>query len=116
MILNRYTFTVFSNVLVYCIMWGVLHITGNDADAQIGPGDSPKFQKVVLIGISIGLVTSLIFHVFLKEGANGNGDVNGNRTQYFDFFSFYLSPYSSLYIPTAVKTLQQFSTIFRCPS
>lgn len=81
-VLNRYTFTVFSNVLVYCIMWGVLHITGDqDVDAQIGPGDVHKFQKVVLIGIGIGLVASLIFHVFLKEGANGNGDANGNATQ-----------------------------------
>ncbi|XP_032689557.1 major facilitator superfamily domain-containing protein 12-like isoform X1 [Odontomachus brunneus] len=72
----RYTFTVFSNVLVYCIMWGVLHITSDQTDAQIGPGDVYKFQKVVLIGLGIGLVTSLIFHVFLKEGANGNGDSN----------------------------------------
>lgn len=62
-------------------MWGVLHITSDQTDAQIGPGDVYKFQKVVLIGLGIGLVASLIFHVFLKEGANGNGDANGNTTQ-----------------------------------
>lgn len=83
-IFDRYMFTVFSNVLVYCVMWGILHITSDpDTDAQIGPGDVDKFQKVVLIGIGIGLVASFIFHIFLKEGANGNGGANGNRTQLF---------------------------------
>lgn len=78
-ILNRFTFTVFSNVLVYCIMWGVLHVTSDEYDSQIGPGDIHKFQKVVLIGVATGLIASIIFHVVVKESANGNA--NGNRVQ-----------------------------------
>ncbi|KYM85340.1 putative MFS-type transporter C19orf28 [Atta colombica] len=70
----RFTFTVFSNVLVYCIMWGVLHVTSDEYDTQIGPSDIHKFQKVVLIGIVIGLVTSIIFHVVVKESANGTAN------------------------------------------
>lgn len=72
----RFTFTVFSNVLVYCIMWAVLHVTSDEYDSQIGPGDIYKFQKVVLIGIATGLVASFIFHVVVKESANG--DANGS--------------------------------------
>lgn len=75
--LNRFTFTVFSNVLVYCIMWGVLHVTGDEYDAQIGPNDIHKFQKVVLIGIATGLVASIVFHVIVKESSNGNANGNG---------------------------------------
>ncbi|XP_011167383.2 major facilitator superfamily domain-containing protein 12 [Solenopsis invicta] len=70
----RFTFTVFSNVLVYCIMWGVLHVTSDEYDSQIGPGDIHKFQKVVLIGVATGLIASIIFHVVVKESANGNAN------------------------------------------
>jgi hypothetical protein len=41
--LNRYSFTVCSNVLVYLVTWLVLHVSG-EKDAQIGPGDEEKFQ------------------------------------------------------------------------
>lgn len=70
----RFTFTVFSNILVYCIMWGILHITSDQYDAQIGPDDIHKFQKVVLIGMITGLVASIIFHVVVKEGSDGSGN------------------------------------------
>ncbi|KAL6430179.1 hypothetical protein ACFW04_007733 [Cataglyphis niger] len=72
----RFTFTVFSNVLVYCIMWGVLHVTSDAYDTQIGPGDIHKFQKVILIGLVVGLIASIIFHIVVKESANG--DANGS--------------------------------------
>lgn len=89
-------------------MWGVLHITGNEgADAQIGPGDSHKFQTVVLIGIGIGLVASLVFHVFLKEGANGNGDVNGNRTQRFRYFCNSYVQTNGRQNPTAISSFRR---------
>ncbi|XP_024936169.1 major facilitator superfamily domain-containing protein 12 isoform X2 [Cephus cinctus] len=66
----RYSFTVFSNVLVYCIMWGVLHITNeNIPESQIGPSDAYKFQHIVFLGIAIGFLTSVIFHIYVKEGA-----------------------------------------------
>lgn len=60
-------------------MWGVLHVTSNEYDSQIGPDDIHKFQKVVLIAIVVGLIATIIFHAVIKEGANG--DVNGNGTQ-----------------------------------
>lgn len=59
-------------------MWGVLHVTSDEYDSQIGPDDIHKFQKVVLIGTIIGVIASIIFHVVVKEGANG--DTNGNST------------------------------------
>lgn len=67
-------------------MWGVLHVTSNEYDSQIGPDDIYKFQKVVLIGIAVGLVASIIFHAVVKEGANG--DANGNGTQLIGCFNF----------------------------
>ncbi|XP_076667779.1 major facilitator superfamily domain-containing protein 12 [Andrena cerasifolii] len=71
----RYSFTVLSNVFVYCLTWAVLHLTNRDSDSQIGPGDAKKFEEVVLIGIGFGSVTSLLFHVFVKEQVfnNSNG-------------------------------------------
>lgn len=76
----RYSFTVLSNVLVYCITWAVLHITSNqDTNAQIGPQDAQKFQKVVFIGIGIGAVASFIFHIFVKDGSvNNSGAIRRN--------------------------------------
>ncbi|EZA52900.1 hypothetical protein X777_07725 [Ooceraea biroi] len=82
----KFTFTVFSNVLVYCIMWGILHITNDTQyESQIGPGDVYKFQKVVLIGIATGVLASIIFHVVVKERVNDNANDNllhgnGGRT------------------------------------
>lgn len=67
-------------------MWGVLHVTSNEYDSQIGPDDIYKFQKVVLIGIAVGLVASIIFHTVVKEGANG--DANGNGMQLIERFNF----------------------------
>jgi len=60
-------------------MWGVLHVTSNENNSQIGPNDIHKFQKVVLIGTVVGVIASIIFHAVVKEGANGDG--NGNRMQ-----------------------------------
>lgn len=79
----RYSFTVLSNVLVYCITWAVLHITSDqDSKAQIGPQDAPKFQKVVFIGIAVGAVASVLFHIFVKEGSvnNSSGALRRNTT------------------------------------
>lgn len=77
----RYCFTVISNVVVYLITWYVLHISSdNPDDAQIGPNDAPEFQKVVWIGLAIGIFASFIFHIFVKEsnGHTGN-DVRGGQ-------------------------------------
>ncbi|KAJ8678817.1 hypothetical protein QAD02_014604 [Eretmocerus hayati] len=75
----RYSFTVFSNILIYCIAYAVLHITSENPADQIGPKDAVKFQKVVLIGMSVGLLATIIFHIFVKE-ANSD-QVPGNLGQ-----------------------------------
>nr|CAD7459697.1 unnamed protein product [Timema tahoe] len=69
----RYSFTVCSNVLVYLITWGVLHVTSDVQDAQIGPKDAYKFKHIVWIGLSLGAVTSLVFHLFVKEAPLEDG-------------------------------------------
>ncbi|XP_043279350.1 major facilitator superfamily domain-containing protein 12-like [Venturia canescens] len=76
----RYTFTVFSNVLVYCITWGILHITSDSPDVQIGPADAPKFQTIMLIGLSVGFVTSLVFHLMVREGQPDVSSGHSRRT------------------------------------
>ncbi|XP_046403114.1 major facilitator superfamily domain-containing protein 12-like [Ischnura elegans] len=63
----RYSFTVVSNVLVYLVTWGVLHVTNENEDDQIGPKDVGKFQHIALIGIAIGVITSIVFHAGVKE-------------------------------------------------
>lgn len=65
----RYCFTVISNLVVYVITWMVLHLD-NGENSRIGPKDGPKFQHVVWCVLSLGIVCSLIFHVFVKEADN----------------------------------------------
>lgn len=86
LILCRYSFTVLSNVFVYCIAWAVLHITDNkDSGSQIGPDDAKKFQEVVFIGLGIGALTSVLFHIFVKEQTvnNVNGNINCETVHLF---------------------------------
>lgn len=80
-------------------MWGILHITSDEYDAQIGPGDIHKFQKVVLIGVTTGLIASIIFHVVVKEGSNGSA---GNPHEFSNFAAFY----------SALQAVSHFLTIF----
>lgn len=78
----RYSFTVCSNVGVYVITWALLHFTSGESNAQIGPEDAYKFQKVALIGLSIGALASLVFHLSVKEAApldNGFVERMGGR-------------------------------------
>lgn len=82
---SRYTFTVLSNILVYCVTWGVLHITNENPDEQIGPKDADKFQKIVFIGMFVGLVFTIIFHLFVKESRETYGTFK-NFIQSFDSF------------------------------
>lgn len=55
---------------MYCVTWAVLHITNENPDEQIGPKDADKFQIVVFIGMFIGLVFTIIFHIFVKESSS----------------------------------------------
>ncbi|KAK3924979.1 Major facilitator superfamily domain-containing protein 12 [Frankliniella fusca] len=63
----RYTFTVVSNVLIYLVAWLVLHISSDDCDRKIGPSDQKSFQIVVGSGLGIGVLSSILFHVGVKE-------------------------------------------------
>lgn len=62
----RYSFTVISNLLVYIITWTVLHLN-NGESSKIGPGDEDKFQHVVWIVLSVGIICSIFFHLSVKE-------------------------------------------------
>ncbi|KAK5639096.1 hypothetical protein RI129_011588 [Pyrocoelia pectoralis] len=76
----RYCFTVISNVLVYIITWYVLHLSDDPNEGQIGPGDASKFQTVVWTGLSIGVLCTLIFHIFVKEQDDyGGGNVHAGQ-------------------------------------
>ncbi|XP_037074108.1 LOW QUALITY PROTEIN: major facilitator superfamily domain-containing protein 12-like [Pollicipes pollicipes] len=93
----RYGFTVTANILVYIVAWVVLgtvaaddsggdgpNSTGNgtaSANASskagnsttssgIGPSDAPHFKLIVLSTMGVGVVTSLLFHIFTKEPAS----------------------------------------------
>lgn len=48
-------------------MWGFLHIINANTENQVGPDDASKFQGVVWIGLAIGIVCTLVFHIFVKE-------------------------------------------------
>ncbi|XP_061943458.1 major facilitator superfamily domain-containing protein 12 [Apis cerana] len=99
----RYSFTVLSNVFVYCITWAILHITNTkDSNSQIGPDDTKKFQEVVFIGIGIGTITSFLFHIFVKENLNNsNGLVNRNsRTISLILKDIQLYQVACIYMPT----------------
>lgn len=50
-----------------------MHLDNADSSAQIGPNDASKFRAVVFIGLLIGIGTSIIFHVFVKEEDDDTG-------------------------------------------
>lgn len=62
----RYSSTVISNLLVYIITWTVLHLN-NGESTKIGPGDEYKFQHIVWIILSVGIICSALFHIFINE-------------------------------------------------
>lgn len=69
----RYTFTVFSNIIVYLVTWLVFHLNKN-GDTVIGPSDKHKFQTVAYVVVVLGAVTSMVFHVGVKEKVNLDED------------------------------------------
>lgn len=58
----------------------MLHIDAATQQSKIGPVDAPKFRTVVWSGLSVGVVCTVIFHVFVKEsnGITGN-NVRGSQ-------------------------------------
>ncbi|XP_050422444.1 major facilitator superfamily domain-containing protein 12-like isoform X2 [Adelges cooleyi] len=62
----RYSFTVFSNILVYVVTWIVLR--SNHANkTQFGPAERKEFQIVILVIMVVGAMTSIIFHIGVRE-------------------------------------------------
>lgn len=91
----RYTFTVFSNVFVYIIVWAILHLTSDTSStSQIGPHDANKFFQVVMIGLTVGIISSGVFHIFVKEIPHStSGPITINHRSVSSFFNdqkFYL--------------------------
>lgn len=86
----RYGFTVIANVSVYVVTWTILHISGNDNN-KISSNDANKFQHVVWSVMSLGVICTVLFHVYVKEeGTNGGShDVRGIklRTSFKDLFT-----------------------------
>lgn len=64
----RSSFTVLANILVYVATFVSLKL-GEDTDPsdQIGPQDEKNFERVVYFGLSVGMITSLTFHVGVNE-------------------------------------------------
>lgn len=63
----RYGFTVFSNLFVYIVTWITLHVTGECDKHQVGPSDAWKFRHIVYVVLSLGIITSIIFHISVNE-------------------------------------------------
>ncbi|XP_043197382.1 major facilitator superfamily domain-containing protein 12-like isoform X3 [Amphibalanus amphitrite] len=88
----RYGFTVTANILVYTVAWVVLGTAatadadggdpaadaangtavGNSTsgDGGVGPSDAPQFRLIVLSTMAVGIVTTVVFHIFTKEPAS----------------------------------------------
>ena len=70
--LNSYVYAwqVLSNITVYAIMWLLFGLDSSSSSSvihDITKKDQIHFHHLVLIVISIGLTTSLAFHVFVRE-------------------------------------------------
>ncbi|XP_050542571.1 major facilitator superfamily domain-containing protein 12-like isoform X2 [Daktulosphaira vitifoliae] len=62
----RYSFTVFSNILVYVVTWIVL--TSNyTSQSQFGPSERKEFQIVILVIMIVGAMTTIMFHIGVRE-------------------------------------------------
>ncbi|XP_050437782.1 major facilitator superfamily domain-containing protein 12-like [Adelges cooleyi] len=62
----RYTFTVFSNILVYVVTWVVLR-SNQKSNCQIGPSEMKDFQMIVMAILFFGVMTTLFFHIGVRE-------------------------------------------------
>ncbi|XP_025204621.1 major facilitator superfamily domain-containing protein 12-like isoform X1 [Melanaphis sacchari] len=67
----RYSFTVFSNILVYVVTWIVLR-SNNASKSQFGPSEKKEFQIVILVIMIVGAMTTIIFHIGVREPLTNN--------------------------------------------
>ena len=70
----RYGFTVISSILVYLTTW--LFFGLGDTSQQVGRNNTEEFRNIMLIGIGIGLVATVGFHLIIREDASSNTDVS----------------------------------------
>ncbi len=61
----RYGATVVSNISVYLVAWAFLGMSHHGDGALIGPGDADSFRNIMLVSISIGMLTSVMFHALV---------------------------------------------------
>lgn len=61
----RYSASVISSVVVFCVTWAVLHAR-NKTDSNIGPADAYRFRDISLILTLMGLSMSVLFHFSLS--------------------------------------------------
>ncbi|CAI6363130.1 unnamed protein product [Macrosiphum euphorbiae] len=62
----RYSFTVFANILVYVVTYIVLR-SNNASKTQFGPSERKEFQIVILVIMIVGAMTTIIFHIGVRE-------------------------------------------------
>ena len=70
----RYGFTVISSIIVYLTTW--LFFGLGDTSQQVGRNNTEEFRNIMLIGIGIGLVATVGFHLIIREDASSNTDVS----------------------------------------
>ncbi|EEB12462.1 conserved hypothetical protein [Pediculus humanus corporis] len=75
----RYSAGVLAYMLVYLITWFILHVTKNDK-GSIGPNDAYKFRSIALLGLTIGGIFTVLFHVILKTPSDSGGG-SDNKTK-----------------------------------
>ena len=99
---RRSSFTVISNILVYLFTWLVLHVgSQSDKSSQFSPDDAGHFRLIVIALSGLGLLFSIMFHVFVRERPHNvqikrtNEDVNSvdfsdrsNHLQWKHWFRF----------------------------
>lgn len=100
---RRSSFTVISNILVYSFTWLILHVSNKEGshDDQFSPNDKAHFRLIVVSLVSMGLMFSVFFHIFVREKPHNvrvqkeNEDVNSvdysdrsNHLQWKHWFRF----------------------------
>jgi len=72
----RYGFTVVSSISVYGITWAFF---GMEEDKEISQSDQPIFRNIMLVCISIGMASTLGFHILIKERTNDIGELGDDK-------------------------------------
>jgi len=79
----RYGMTVISNITVYLVAWAFFGM--GESAGEVTSADLDKFRNIMLVVIGMGSVTSLIFHLSVKEEVcdrkEGEGENRGGSIQ-----------------------------------